>query len=83
MSASEMTTRPRGLSDEEWCELCFLVVDMDTARDRLQNTLIAHERPTLDQLWFAMRDYQRVSDRMFDYLSTTLRAKVRADQQAA
>jgi hypothetical protein len=82
MSAND-TMRPRGLTDEEWCELCFLVVDLDGARDRLQNTLIARERPTLDQVWFAMRDYQRVSDQMFDYLSTRLRAKVRAEQQAA
>lgn len=77
------TTRPRGLTDEEWCELCFLVVNMDGARDRLQKTLLTPERPSLDQVWFAMRDYQRVSDQMFDYLSTCLRAKVRADQQAA
>lgn len=77
------TARPRDLTDEEWCELCFLVVDIDGARDRLQYTLLAPERPSLDQIWFAMRDYQRVSDQMFDYLSTRLRAKVRADQQAA
>ena len=71
------------LSDEEWCELCFMVADLHGASEQLERALLADERPTLDQLWFAMRDYQRVSDALFGYVSERLRARAEVGRCAA
>ncbi len=74
MSGPETTGRWE-LTDEEWCELCFMVIDMDGAREALEKTLLAGERPTLNQIYVAMSAYRQAADIVFEYLSERLRLK--------
>lgn len=67
----------RQLSDEEWCELCFMLVEMDESRHRMMKAVITEERPSLDELWFAMSNYQRETDKVFAYVAERLRDKAR------
>lgn len=83
MSAQDAVTERWELTDEEWCELCFMVIDMDATRDRLEKTLLADERPTLNQLWLAMSAYRRSSDGVFDYISQRLRVKAGIEHRHA
>lgn len=73
-----MSSQPQplwSLSDEEWCELCFLVVELGDAQQHLQDILLANERPSLHQLWCASRAYQQRSQALFEYLSQRLRER--------
>ena len=63
------------LTDEEWCELCFMVIDMDAAREQLEKALLARERPTLNQLWVAMNAYQQSLGDIHEYVAERLRMK--------
>ena len=63
------------LTDEEWCELCFMIVDAASKGERLEQTLLSEERPTLHQLWVAMSAYRDSSDDLFAYLAARLRVK--------
>ena len=81
MNAQEAVTGRWELTDEEWCELCFMVIDMNGAREELEKTLLARERPTLNQLYVAMSAYRQVSDSVFDYLSGRLRQKARIESR--
>lgn len=72
------------LTDEEWCNLCFMIVELGTAQQAFQDTLLADERPTLNQLWHSASAYQRQSQALFDYLSRQLRARAQhAERHAA
>ncbi len=72
------------LTDEEWCELCFMLVELGTAQQQLQDTLLADERPSLNQLWVAASAYQRQAHAMFNYLGQQLRARaLKSEQRAA
>ena len=75
MSAHEAAIGHWELTDEEWCELCFMVIDIDGAREALEKTLLAGERPTLNQLYAAMSAYRQAADRVHEYLSGRLRVK--------
>ena len=83
MGTGDTTTRPRDLTDEEWCELCFKVMDLEEARELLAKTLLAEERPTLRQLWLALAAYQRSSDSIFEYVAGRLRLKADIEHQHA
>lgn len=67
----------RELTDEEWCELCFMLVEMDESRQRMTHAIITKERPSLDAVWFAMSNYQRETDKVFAYVAERMRAKAR------
>ena len=72
------------LTDEEWCTLCFMLVELGTAQEQLQDTLLADERPTLNQLWVSASAYQRQSQAVFDYLACQLRTRAHnAERHAA
>lgn len=72
------------LTDEEWCTLCFMIVELGTAQQQFQETLLADERPTLNQLWLSASAYQRQSEALFDYLARQLRARAHnAERHAA
>lgn len=72
------------LSDEEWCELCFMLVELGAAQQDFQETLLAAERPSLNELWVAASAYQRQSQAMFNYLGSQLRGRaLRAERHAA
>ena len=83
MSVQQAVAERWELTDEEWCELCFMVIDMDAARERLEKALLAEERPTLNQLWLAMSAYRRSSDSLFDYMSQRLRVKAGIEHRHA
>ena len=83
MDAGQATTGHWDLTDEEWCELCFMVIEMGSTRDRLEKTLLAEERPTLHDLWLAMSDYRRSSDDFMNYLATRLRVKAGIEHRLA
>ncbi|HEX6290844.1 MAG TPA: hypothetical protein VFZ66_16790 [Herpetosiphonaceae bacterium] len=63
------------LTDEEWCEICFMLVELGTAQQQLQALLLADNRPTLNQLWISASAYQRTSQTLFDYLAQQLRSR--------
>jgi len=72
------------LTDEEWCELCFMLVELGDAQQQLQDTLLADERPTLNQLWVTASTYQRQSQALFNYLGQQLRKRaIEAERYAA
>ena len=72
------------LTDEEWCNLCFMIVELGSAQQQFQDTLLADERPTLNQLWVSASAYQRQSQAIFDYLARQLRARAQhAERHAA
>ena len=75
MDGHESVTERWALTDEEWCELCFMILEVGTNRERLEQTLLSEERPTLHQLWVAMSAYRDSSDDFFDYLAARLRTK--------
>lgn len=72
------------LTDEEWCNLCFMIVELGSVQQHFQDTLLAEERPTLNQLWLSASAYQRQSQALFDYLARQLRARaLNAERHAA
>lgn len=71
------------LTDEEWCELCFRVVEMQAAHQELQDVLLDDERPTLNQLWIAASAYQRQSQELFNYLGQQLRERAITGERRA
>jgi hypothetical protein len=75
MDGHESVIERWALTDEEWCELCFMILEVGTNRERLEQTLLSEERPTLHQLWVAMSAYRDSSDDFFDYLAARLRTK--------
>ena len=83
MASHETKTGPWELTDEEWCELCFMVIDLRASHETLEKTLLAEERPTLHQLWVAMSAYCQASDRVSDYVSDRLRLKAGIDRRKA
>lgn len=72
------------LTDEEWCNLCFMIVELGTAQQDFQDTLLADERPSLNQLWVAASAYQRQSQALFNYIGQQLRTRaLHAERRAA
>lgn len=71
------------LTDEEWCELCFMLVELGEAQQHLQALMLADERPTLHQLWTVGGIYQRQSRAMFDYIGRQLRERAVVGEQRA
>ncbi len=71
------------LTDEEWCELCFMIIEIGASRERLEQTLLAEERPSLHELWVAMDGYRQSSDSFFAYLSSRLRIKAGIEHRQA
>ena len=83
MDAQQTVAERWALTDEEWCELCFMIIDMGSKHDRLEKTLLADERPTLHQLWVAMSAYRRSSDDLFAYMAARLRVKAGVEHRQA
>lgn len=72
------------LTDEEWCELCFMILELGNAHQQFQDTLLDDERPSLNQLWVAASAYQRQSQELFNYLGGQLRGRaLSAERRAA
>ncbi len=83
MALGETVTGRWELTDEEWCELCFMVIDLRQSHDTLEKTLLAEERPTLRELWVAMSAYRQASASVSDYVSDRLRMKAGIDKRQA
>ena len=81
MAAHEAATGPWELTDEEWCELCFMTIDVEKAREQLEQVLLSGERPTLHELWVAMSAYRDISDDMLEYMASRLRVKAGVEQR--
>ncbi len=71
------------LTDEEWCELCFLVVELGEAHQRLQEALLAAERPSLNELWVSGNAFQQHSHKVFNYIGRQLRERALAGERLA
>lgn len=63
------------LTDEEWCELCFMVVELGAMHEQLQRTLLSEQRPALSAVWAKANAYRFTSQAMLDYLAASLRSK--------
>jgi hypothetical protein len=75
MAAHEAAAGRWELTDEEWCELCFMSIHVEKAREQLEQVLLSGERPTLHELWVAMSAYRDMSDEMLEYMASRLRIK--------
>lgn len=72
------------LTDEEWCELCFLVIELGEAHQRLQEALLAADRPSLNELWVSGSAFQQQSHQVFNYIGRQLRERaVTGERRAA
>ena len=71
------------LTDEEWCELCFMVFELGEAQQRLQEVLLADERPSLNQLWVSGSAVQQQSQQLFSYISQQLRERAIVQERRA
>ncbi len=74
---------PWSLTDEEWCELCFRIVELGEAHQRFQATMLSEERPSLHQLWRVASAYRRQSDELFEYIGQQLRQRAIAGERRA
>lgn len=84
MERELLPSNPWSLTDEEWCELCFRMVELAEEQQRLQDLLLSEDRPSLNQLWVAASAYQRQSNDLFSYLGAQLRQRaVRGERRAA
>jgi len=63
------------LSDEEWSQLCFMVVELGQLHQQLEQVLLDEYRPPLSTIWSRASSYQTSSQQMFDYLADCFRAK--------
>lgn len=75
MARHDAATRRWELTDEEWCELCFMTIDIEKVHEQLELVLLSGERPTLHELWLALSAFRDVSDDMLEYLAARLRVK--------
>lgn len=71
------------LTDEEWCELCFMVFELGEAQQRLQEVLLAGERPSLNQLWVSGSALQQQSQELFNYIGRQLRERAMSQERRA
>ena len=71
------------LTDEEWCELCFMVYELGEAQQRLQEVLLAGERPSLNQLWVSGSTLQQQSQQLFSYIGRQLRERAMVQERRA
>lgn len=71
------------LTDEEWCELCFMIFELGETHQRLQEALLSEERPSLHQLWVQGSAFQRESQALFAYLGGQLRNRALTGERRA
>ena len=71
------------LTDEEWCELCFMVFELGEAQQHLQEVLLGDERPSLNQLWVSGSAVQQQSQQLFSYIGRQLRARAITQERRA
>jgi hypothetical protein len=74
---------PWSLTDEEWCELCFRIVELGEAQKRFEDAMLSEERPSLHQLWRVASAYQRQSDDLFSYIGQQLRQRAITGERRA
>jgi hypothetical protein len=72
---SEQSAMSKGLTEEEWCELCFRVAELDSAHAQLITAILAQEAPTLQQVLKTTSAYKDVSVRLVDYVVAVLRER--------
>ncbi len=63
------------LSDEELCELCFMVVELGQAQQQLMEVLLGEDRPSLNEIWVSGNALQQQSQQVFTYLGQRLRQR--------
>jgi hypothetical protein len=61
------------LTDEEWCEISFLLIELGEAQQQFQDIMLAEERPSMNQLWQKASAYQLRSQALFNYIGSQLR----------
>ena len=71
----ERSTVSAGLTEEEWCELCFQVAELDSVHVQLITAILAEEAPSLQQVLRATSAYKDVSVRLVDYVTGMLRQR--------
>ncbi len=71
------------LSDEELCELCFMVVELGQAQQQLMEVLLDEDRPSLNQIWVSGSALQQQSQQVFNYLGQRLRQRALVSEHRA
>lgn len=74
----QMTLQPSGywsLTDEEWCELCFLFVEAGNFDHPLGSLLLADDKPSLRTLWLAALHYEAEVPVVFEFLRVRLQER--------
>lgn len=71
----ERSTASAGLTEEEWCELCFQVAELDSVHAQLITAILAEEAPSLQQVLQTTSAYKDVSVRLIAYVTGVLRQR--------
>ena len=73
--SSDCSMVTAGLTEEEWCELCFQVAELDSVHAQLITAILAEEAPSLQQVLQTTSAYKDVSVRLIDYVTGVLRQR--------
>ena len=71
-----MPDSPWTLTEDAWCDLCFLLIELGMTTQQVQALLLAADRPSLQQVQQAAQQLQAQMDDLLRYLRTHLRAQV-------
>jgi hypothetical protein len=72
MSATT-SSNPWKLTDEVWCELCFLAYEAEVTDAAVVHVLWSTQRPTLQAVWQALHPCPSGADPLVHYLHQWLR----------
>lgn len=78
---NDQTANTWNLSDKEWCDLCFMVVELGALQDQLQDVLLSEQRPSLSAVWAKASAYRSSSETMLEYLAECVRAKAGVERR--
>ncbi|GAC1360655.1 MAG: hypothetical protein NVS4B8_07560 [Herpetosiphon sp.] len=73
---NEQTLPAWTVTDEEWSQLSFMVVELRRLQDQLEGVLLGDERPSLRSIYGTVSAYQASSTLMFDYFGDAIRERV-------
>ena len=71
-----MPDSPWTLTEDAWCDLCLLVIELGMTTQHVQALLLAPDRPALQQVEQTAEQLQTQMDDLLGYLRTHLRVQV-------
>jgi len=68
---------PWAVTDEEWCELCFSLINLGEIQGQFQSMLVDGERPSLYRVWTMVNTYQEQLQALAHYVNERIRIQAR------